>query len=131
MFKNVKIIYSNTGYIRSFENMKFITAIIKFQVTTAINCKALTCCKNVSYVVGHERAISLLLQCTVYSVGINILIWIYEVYYIKEKVYNRLFVHNIHKRRCLLQALIHHSITCRNGKKYGRKYGELRAEKFM
>lgn len=38
-----------------------IIIILKFFVTVAVNCLALSHCMNTSYVIGHERASSLLL----------------------------------------------------------------------
>jgi hypothetical protein len=49
------------------------------------------CCVNVSYVVGHERASSLLFRCamSVCSVNINILMWICEAEYTTQEVVGR------------------------------------------
>jgi hypothetical protein len=47
----------------SFISVSFIIVIAQFQVTVATNCRMLTHCVNVSYVVCHERASSVLLQC--------------------------------------------------------------------
>jgi hypothetical protein len=45
--------------------------IMQFQVTIAMRCQAITCCMNLSYVVGHKQAISLVLVYHVYSVSID------------------------------------------------------------
>jgi hypothetical protein len=66
----------------------FIIVITQFRVTTATSCRALTRVLNVIYVEGHERASSLLLQCTVSVSTGNILMWVCVVYYIKERVYD-------------------------------------------
>jgi hypothetical protein len=47
--------------IKSFESVRSIIVIRKCQVTIATNCWEITHC--MSYVVGHEIAISLLFQC--------------------------------------------------------------------
>jgi hypothetical protein len=46
------------------------------------------------------------------------------VYYIKETVYDWLFVHVIRGRWRLLPASTYHSIKCRAGKECGKKAGE-------
>lgn len=49
----------------NFVNARFITIITQFQVTTAMSCRALRCCMDVSYIVGHESVRSTLFQCIV------------------------------------------------------------------
>lgn len=43
--------------------MRFNSIVMQFEVIIAMNCYTLTCCINVSYVVGQEQASGLLWQC--------------------------------------------------------------------
>jgi hypothetical protein len=46
-----------------YKAMRHVTKITLFRVTIATNCRALTRCMNVNYIVGHEQARSLLFRC--------------------------------------------------------------------
>jgi hypothetical protein len=60
-------IYSIGIYIKKhFVSVRFIIAIKQNHFIVSTNCRALTFCINVSYVVNPERANSLLFQVTVY-----------------------------------------------------------------
>jgi hypothetical protein len=50
-------------YIEYFVMLSDNSAIMQFWDTKATNCRVLTRCMNLSYVVGHKRANSFLFQC--------------------------------------------------------------------
>jgi hypothetical protein len=47
----------------------------QFQSTIATNCWALTCCMNVSYTAGNERACSILFKCIVSILRVLLIFW--------------------------------------------------------
>jgi hypothetical protein len=56
-------------------SMRFVTVITQFQVTVVTNCRALTYCVNVIYVVCQERASSLFFQYILSILWILIKCW--------------------------------------------------------
>jgi hypothetical protein len=61
---------------------RFNIVIPQFRVAIATDCRALTSCLNVNYVVGNERASSLFLHCVVsilyFDVGMWNVVYIYK-----------------------------------------------------
>jgi hypothetical protein len=55
-----------------FCSMRFFFVIRQVVVSIATKCWALTCCMNVSYIIGHELASSLLFQ---HIVSISSILW--------------------------------------------------------
>jgi hypothetical protein len=78
---------------KGFVSARFGNVIMQFQATIATNCRAVTCFMNISYVVCHERAISIFSGYRIYYVSTDSLIlYLYVdiltvVYHIKETVY--------------------------------------------
>jgi hypothetical protein len=68
-------------FMKSFVSPMFIIVIMQFQATIAVNCRVLTCCKYVNYVIGHEQVSSdVFLMYRIHSVNTgNILMQICEV----------------------------------------------------
>jgi hypothetical protein len=69
------IFYRPISSYKSFVSLRFIVVITRFKVSTVTYCPVLTRCVIISYIVGHERASSLLFQCIVSILWILTILW--------------------------------------------------------
>lgn len=108
--------------------------ITQYRVTTAMNCRALIFCLNISYVVGDERAISLSFRC------ILSILWVLKTFwcgYVKcntrETIYYWLFVPVVCERCRYTSASTYCLIPLDTGKTYSyeRNHGKLTVRKFV
>jgi hypothetical protein len=59
-------LYKNPSiYVKDFLNVRFTIVTTKFLIIVTTDCRELTCCENVTYVVSHEGVRSLLFLCIV------------------------------------------------------------------
>jgi hypothetical protein len=83
----------------NFGSAGFNTAITRFRVTIAMDCRGLTRFTNGSYVLGHEGRRSILFRYIVSILWISIF-WRECSILLKETVYDWLFLRVIRGRRC-------------------------------
>jgi hypothetical protein len=65
----------NPVYMNIFYKYQIIIVIAQFQDIITMNCQALTCCMNVSYVIDHEQESDLLFQCIMSVLWVLIIFW--------------------------------------------------------